>query len=453
MRISIVGMGRVGLVTGVSLASLGHDVTGIDTNLGTVEMLRQGRCPFYEPGLQELLAEQVTAGRIRFTSSVGEALPGAKVIFICVGRPAAANGDLSMTSVEAVAADVARHASHDVIVVVKSTVPPGTCERVERTIDLERPELRFHVVSNPDFLRGGSALQDALHPDRIVVGASDDAAFRLVRRVYRDILQAGCVLIETDRRTAELAKLASNSFLATKVSFANALATLCDLADADVEGVGEIMGADPRIGSAFLQAGIGYGGDSLPRDTASLQRLALRHGYRFDLLEEVARVNGDAVTRVARKVEDALWNLEGKRVALFGLAFKARTDDVRSAPALALARMLIESGAEVVGYDPIAADVAKDEIAEMRTVTDPYQAAEGAHCIVICTEWRGFRDLDLTHLRSVMRYPVVIDGRNLLDSEAMREAGFLYMGVGRGGRPSAPAALSLAPLVQAASDV
>ena len=452
MRISIVGMGRVGLVTGVSLASVGHDVTGIDTNLGTVEMLRQGRCSFYEPGLQELLAEQVAAGRMRFTSAVGEALPGAKVIFICVGRPAGANGDLSMTSVEAVAADVARHASHDVVVVVKSTVPPGTCERIERTIDLERPELRFHVVANPDFLRGGSALQDALSPDRIVVGASDAAAFRLVRRVYRDILQAGCVLIETDRRTAELAKLASNSFLATKVSFANALATICELVDADVEGVGEIMGADPRIGPAFLQAGIGYGGFCLPNDLASLQRLALRHGYHFDLLAEVARVNEDAVVRVARKIEDALWNLEGKRVALFGLAFKAGTDDVRSAPALALARMLIESGAEVVGFDPIAADVAKDEIAEMRTVTDPYEAAEGAHCIVICTEWREFRDLDLGHLRGLMRYPVLVDGRNLLDPAAMREAGFLYMGAGRGGRPSDPAALSPAPLVEAASD-
>jgi UDPglucose 6-dehydrogenase len=452
MRISIVGTGRVGLVTGVSLASLGHEVIGVDSNLETVEVLRQGRCPFYEPGLQGSLTEQMTAGRIRFTSSVDEALPGAKVIFICVGRPAGVNGDLSMTSVEAVAADVARHASHGVVVVVRSTVPPGTCERIERTIGLERPELRLHVVSNPEFLRGGSALQDALHPDRIVVGASDDAAFRLVRRVYRDLLQAGCVLIETDRRTAELSKLASNSFLATKVSFANALATICELADADVDGVCEIMGADPRIGSAFLQAGIGYGGHGLPRDLASLHRLALRYGYHFDLLAEVARVNDDAVTRVARKIEDALWNLERKRVALFGLAFKARTDDVRSAPALALARMLMASGTEVVGFDPIAAHVAKEEIAEMRTVTDPYEAAEGAHCIVICTEWREFFDLDLGHLRSVMRYPVVIDARNLLDPVAMREAGFLYMGVGRGGRSSDQAALSRASLVQAASD-
>jgi UDPglucose 6-dehydrogenase len=451
MRISIVGMGRVGLVTGVSLASMGHDVIGTDTNVGTIEMLRQGRCSFFEPGLEELLAEQLAAGRIRFTSSVGEALGGAKIVFICVGRPEGADGDMCMTSVETVASEVGRHASHGVVVVVRSTVPPGTCERIERTIELEHPQLRFHVVSNPEFLRGGFALEDALQPTRIVVGASDDDAFRLVRRVYRDVLQAGCVLIETDRRTAELAKLASNSFLATKVSFANALAAICELADADVEGVAEIMGSDPRIGPAFLRAGIGYGGHNLPRDVASLQRLALRYGYHLDLLAEVARVNDDAVTRVARKVEDALWNLEGKRVALFGLAFKARTDDIGSAPALVLARMLIERGAEVVGYDPIAADVAKEEIAEMRTVTDPYQAAEGTHCVVICTEWREFRELDLGHLGSVMRYPVVVDARNLLDPEAMREAGFLYIGVGRGGRSSDPATLSPAPLVRTAA--
>jgi UDPglucose 6-dehydrogenase len=440
MRIAIVGTGRVGLVTGVSLASLGHEVVGVDANMETIELLQRGRCGFYEPDLQELLEEQLSRGRIRFTGSVGEALAAARVIFICVGRPVAANGDASMTAVEAVSRDVARHAVDGVVVIVRSTVPPGTCERIERTIRLERPALRFHVVASPEFLGEGHAVRDALEPDRIVVGASDDRAFRLVRRVFDPVLSTGCVLIETDRRTAELAKLASNAFLATKISFANAVAHLCELVGSDVNGVVEVMGSDPRIGPSFLRAGIGYGGYCLPKDLASLRHLAARHGYGFDLLAEVARVNDGSVTGMVAKIEDALWNLEGKRVTLLGLAFKAGTDDVRSSPALALARRLIDEGTEVVGCDPMAAEAAKDELAEMRTVTDPYEAVEGAHCVVICTEWRELRDLDLARLRGLMAYPVIVDGRNLLHPGTLREAGFLYIGVGR---PAAVADASL----------
>ncbi|HYY08637.1 MAG TPA: UDP-glucose/GDP-mannose dehydrogenase family protein [Actinomycetota bacterium] len=433
MRIAIVGTGRVGLVTSVSLASLGHHVVGVDANLETIELLQRGRCAFFEPGLQELLEEQVAAGRIRFTGSVPDALAQAAVIFVCVGRPATPNGDRSMTAVEAVARDVARHAAQGVVVIVKSTVPPGTCDRIERTMRLERPDLRFHVVASPEFLREGHALEDALQPDRIVVGASDARAFRLPRRVYDRALSGGCALIETDQRTAELAKLASNAFLATKISFSNGIANLCELVGADVNGVVEIMGADPRIGPSFLRAGIGYGGYCLPKDLASLRQLAARNGYTFDLLSEVARVNEEAVTRVVTKLEDLLWNLEGKRIALFGLAFKAGTDDVRSAPPLALARLLIDAGAEVVGCDPMAGEAAKEELPELRIVTDPYDAAAGVHCVVIGTEWNGFRDLDLARLRRAMAYPVIADGRNVLMPEAAREAGFLYMGIGRPG--------------------
>ena len=442
MRIAIIGTGRVGLVTGVSLASLGHDVVGADANAETIESLRRGRSAFHEPGLQELLTEQLDAGRITFTAAVGDALADAEAVFICVGRPVGATGDLSLTSVEAVARDIARHASDGVVVVVKSTVPPGTCERVERVIRLERPTLRAHVVSSPEFLREGFAIQDTLGPDRLVVGASNPAAFALVRRVYEPMLADGCLLIETDRRTAELAKLASNAFLATKVSFANAIGRLCELTDADVRGVTEIMGADPRIGRSFLKAGIGFGGYCLPKEVDSLRRLAERHGYRFDLLAEVARVNADAVALAAAKVEEALWNLEGKRVALFGLAFKAETDDVRSAPALALARRLIEGGAEVVGYDPMADAPAKDALPELRTTPDPYEAAEGAHCVVICTEWPEFLTLDLERLRRSMAYPVMIDGRNVLDPDAVRGAGFVYTGTGRAVGSSEPGELT-----------
>jgi UDPglucose 6-dehydrogenase len=446
MRIAIIGTGRVGLVTGVSLASLGHDVVGVDANLETVELLQRGRCAFFEPGLQEALETQLAARRIRFTGSLPDALAHAGVVFVCVGRPATPNGDPSMTAVEAVARDVARHASNGVVVIVKSTVPPGTCERIERTMRLERPGLRFHVAASPEFLREGQALHDTLHPDRVVVGASDDRTFRLVRRVYDAMLSAGCVLIETDTRTAELAKLASNAFLATKISFANALAHLSELVGSDVNGVVEIMGADPRIGPSFLRAGIGYGGYCLPKDLASLRQLATRHGYAFDLLADVARVNDDAVRRVLTKLEDALWNLEGKRIALFGLAFKAGTDDVRSAPPLVLARMLLDARAEVIGCDPMAAETAKEELPEMRTLADPYEAAAGAHCVVISTEWPEFRDLDLGRLRGVMAYPVIVDGRNLLHPDLVRSAGFLYMGVGR----PAPSGATPARLLEAA---
>lgn len=438
MRIAIVGTGRVGLVTGVSLASLGHDVVGADANPDTIESLRHGRCSFHEPGLQDLLDEQMAAGRISFTAEVGEALAHAEAVFICVGRPVGANGDLSLTAVEAVARDIARHAPEGIVVIVKSTVPPGTCERIDRVIRLERPGFRSHVVSSPEFLREGHAIEDTLAPDRLVIGAADDSASELVRRVYEPIVAAGCRLIQTDRRTAELAKLASNSFLATKVSFANAIGRLCELTDADVNGVTEIMGADPRIGASFLRAGIGFGGYCLPKDVDSLRRLAERHGYRFDLLTEVARVNGDAVTLASAKIEEALWNLEGKRVALFGLAFKAETDDVRSAPALALARLLIDGGADVVGYDPMADEAAKAALPEMRTSDDPYDAAEGAHCVVICTEWPEFLEIDLDRLRRSMAYPVIIDGRNLLDPEAVRGAGFAYSGTGRAIGPTEP---------------
>jgi UDPglucose 6-dehydrogenase len=437
MRIAIVGTGRVGLVTGVALASLGHDVVGVDANMETIELLERGRCTFYEPDLQELLDEQRAAGRISFTGSVRDALPGAAAIFVSVGRPVGPNGDLSMTAVEAVARDIARHASHGVVVVVKSTVPPGTCERISRTIGLENPGLRFDVVSSPEFLSEGFAVRDTLDPDRIVVGAASDRAHRLLRKIYRPILSAGVILIETDPRTAELAKLASNSFLATKISFANALARVCELTGAEVDGVTEILGADPRIGPAFLRAGIGFGGYCLPKDVASLQQLAGRSGYAFDLLGEVERVNDDAVSGVFAKLEDVLWNLEGKRVALFGLAFKHGTDDVRSSPALILARRLLEAGAEVTGSDPMAAEAAKEEIPEVRTFADPYEAADGAHAVVICTVEPAFRALDLDRLRGTITYPVVVDGRNLLDPDAARAAGFLYVGVGRGAPPSA----------------
>lgn len=427
----MIGTGRVGLVTGVALASVGHDVAGVDAKIETVELLQRGTAPFVEPRLDEMLAEQLGAGRIRFTSSAAEAIEGAMVAVICVGRPASARGDRSMTAVESAARDVARYADDGIVVVTKSTVPPGTCERMEHTIRLERPDLRFDVASSPEFLREGHAIEDTVRPVRLVVGAESDRVFGVMRDLYGPMLTAGCPLIEVDRRTAELAKLASNAFLATKISFANALARISELSGADVDGVTSIMGADPRIGPEFLGAGLGFGGYCLPKDLLSLRQHAEGLGYGFELLDEVEKVNHDAVAAAARKIEDALWNVEGKRVALVGLAFKAGTDDVRSAPAIALARLLLESGAEVVGCDPMAATAAKNELPQMRTVSDPYEAAEGAHCLVVCTEWPRSVELDLGHLREIMAYPVLIDGGNQLDSVAVVDAGFTYLPTGR----------------------
>ena len=327
--------------------------------------------------------------------------------------------------------EIARAASDGVVLVVKSTVPPGTTGRIEKVVRMERPELVFSAVSSPEFLREGHAIEDTLRPDRLVIGADDRHGVDVLRELYAPSLEAGVRLIETDPRTAELSKLASNAFLATKISFANAMARVSELSGADVEGVTEIMGADPRIGPAFLRAGIGYGGYCLPKDIVTLERVADRLGYDFGMLREAARVNDEALEAVARKVEEAIWNLEGKTVALFGVAFKPETDDVRGAPSLALAAHLLSEGATVVAYDPMAADAAKAEVAGIEVARDPYLAAEGAACIVVCTEWPEFHELDLPRLKGVMMQPAVVDGRNVLDARSLVEAGFSYHPVGR----------------------
>jgi UDPglucose 6-dehydrogenase len=434
MRIGVIGVGHVGLVTAAAFADMGHDVEAMDLDASKIEQLQGGKAPYHEPGLDELIERATAAGRLSFTTRPRDVVPHAQVVFICVGRPTTPAGDASLTSVEAVGREVAQHASDDVVVAEKSTVPPGTADRLRLTIAREQPKLRFSVVANPEFLREGHAVEDSLDPARIVIGADDQRAFEVMRRVYRPLVERGIALIETDCRTAELAKLASNSFLATKVSFANALARIADAAGADVVRVAEVMGADARIGREFLSAGLGFGGYCLPKDTQTLERIAARAGYDFALLREVTRVNEEAVAAVAAKVEEAIWNLEGKRIALLGLAFKPGTDDVRSAPALALARRFLAEGAAVVGHDPMAGPEAKAELPDLEIADDPYEAATRAHCIVVCTDWPEYRELDLDRLRAAVAYPVVVDGRNVLDPDRAEAAGFTYLPVGRPAR-------------------
>jgi UDPglucose 6-dehydrogenase len=434
MRIGVVGVGHVGLVTAGALAELGHTVTAMDLDRVKIELLQSGKSPFYEPELDDLIARQTEAGRLKFVSAPEDAVSDAGVVFICVGRPTTAAGDVSLTAVEAVGREVARTATPGVVAVEKSTVPPGTADRLRLTIARERPGLAFSVVANPEFLREGRAVRDTLQPDRIVVGSDDQRGFESMRQVYQPLIAKGIPLVETDVRTAELSKLASNAFLATKISFANALARVAELTGADVVRITEVMGADPRIGSAFLDAGLGFGGYCLPKDTQTLERIAERAGYDFGLLREAERVNQEAVTAVAGKVAEAVWNLEGKRIALLGLAFKAGTDDVRSAPALTLARRFAEEGAVVVGHDPMAAVEARAAFSELHVADDPYDAVTDAHCIVMCTEWPEYRDLDLERVRKLAAYPIIVDGRNVLDPDRVELAGLTYLPVGRPSR-------------------
>lgn len=445
MNVAVIGTGRVGVVTCVACAVMGHEVVGTDVDAEKIALLGQGISPFYEPDLDDALSREIAGGRLSFTSDAAEAIRDAEVIFICVGTPARQDGESNLLAVELAVRETAHHAKDGALVVEKSTVPAGTADRVRQTIQREGDGRRVLVAANPEFLREGMALHDALEPERIVLGVESDESRDLLCRLYEPILKDPVRLIVTDIRTAELAKHASNAFLATKISFANALARVCELTGADVNAVADVMGADSRIGRAFLSAGLGYGGYCLPKDVAALERLAARLGYNFGLLREVRLANAAAVDALVTRVEEAVWNLEGKRIAVLGLAFKPDTDDVRSSPALALAGRLIESGAEVVGYDPKAAEGAQAEIPELHVATDPYEAAARAHCLVVATEWKEFRNLDLDALKRVMAQPIVVDGRNLFDDVEMETAGFWYYPTGRppvlqrSGRAVAPA--------------
>ncbi len=433
MRIGVIGTGHVGLVTCGSLATFGHEVVGMDSDGEKIVALEEARMPFFEPGLEDLIRDQTASGRLSFTSSSKEALAGAEVVFLCVGTPPRVSGEASLVAVETAAREVARHATGRTVVVEKSTVPAGTAQRVRRTLARERPDLAsdLEVVSNPEFLREGSGVQDALGPDRILIGVEAEWAAEVMRDVYAPVLDRGVPLVQTDISTAELAKHACNAFLAMKISFVNALARLSERAGGDVVDVARVMGLDERIGDQFLKAGLGYGGYCFPKDLAAFERLASGLGYDFSLLREVARINDENIDAAVEKVRDALWNLEGKRVALLGLAFKPGTDDIRFSPALALGAKLIEEGATVVGYDPQALVNAKAEVPGLEPAEDPYEAARGAHCAIVCTEWDEVKSLDLDRLKQVMSYPVLVDGRNAFEAAAVKAAGFSYYPTGR----------------------
>jgi UDPglucose 6-dehydrogenase len=454
MRVCVIGTGYVGLVTGACLAEIGHRVVCMDDNGAKIEVLRRGGLPIYEPHLEPMVERARAAGRLAFTTDVAAAVQGADVAFICVNTPPLPTGEADLSFVEAATRRIAEHARHELLLTEKSTVPVQTGAWIEKTLAIYARDasVPFHVASNPEFLREGMAVEDFLHPDRIVIGVSDERSAALLRTLYAPIIEgrfrcpihADCrqdravPFLVTDLASAELIKHASNSFLALKIAFANALAEVCDAAGADVLQVAQGVGLDRRIGRAFLNAGIGFGGSCFPKDLKAFVKIAEKNGCDFALLKEVERINERGRALVVDRLKQHLWILRGKRIGLLGLAFKPNTDDVREAPALAIAERLLAEGALVRGYDPQAAAKAHEALPALAISPDPYGVAEGAEALVLCTEWAEFAALDWPRLKAAMVRPLVLDGRNCLDGAALTALGFEYLGVGRG-RPAAGA--------------
>lgn len=429
-KVSVIGTGYVGLVTGVCLAEIGHQVICVDRNPDKVKKMRSGVSPIYEPDLESLLRKNLKAGRLDFTGDVSKAVKATDLVFIAVNTPPRPDGRADLSHVANAARQIAEAAENYKVVVDKSTVPVKTGEKVRENLRAYNPHsVELDVVSNPEFLREGSAVMDFLKPDRIVVGVETQRAAQIMRELYRPLRSP---IIVTDINSAELIKHASNSFLATKISFVNALAAMCELAGADVEEVARGMGLDKRIGSHFLKAGIGYGGSCFPKDVSAFIHIAEELGYDFDLLKSVQRINDEARRRFIKKIEDALWVTKGKTIAVWGLAFKANTDDMRNAPSIPIIQHLVAEGATVRAYDPIAMEKAKAVLPEEVTYTkDPYDAVAGADALVIVTDWDQFTHANLKRIKSLLRHPLVLDGRNLYDPAAMEALGFLYYPVGR----------------------
>ena len=442
MKIAMVGAGYVGLVSGACLADFGHEVTCVDNDPKKIAALDDGVMPIYEPGLAELVTANAKAGRLAFTSDLAAAISGAQAIFIAVGTPSRrGDGHADLSFVHAVAREVGAALAEPAVIVTKSTVPVGTGDEVERIVR-EAGGKDFAVVSNPEFLREGAAIADFKRPDRIVIGAEDDFGRQVMSEVYRPLFLNKAPILFTARRTAELIKYAANAFLATKITFINEMADLCEKVGADVQDVARGIGLDNRIGSKFLHAGPGYGGSCFPKDTLALLKTAEDFDSPVQIVEAVVKVNEQRKRAMGRKVIEALGgSARGRRVALLGLTFKPNTDDMRDSPSIAIAQALIDGGATIAAYDPEGMEAASELMPSVTMATNAYEAAEGADAIVLVTEWDAFRALDLKRLHEAAANPLLVDLRNVYDPDELRDAGFTYVGVGRGKRIAAkPAA-------------
>jgi UDPglucose 6-dehydrogenase len=432
MKIAVIGTGYVGLVAGTCFAEIGHRVVCVDNNEQKILDLREGKLPIYEPGLDDLVPKNVAEGRLHFTTDLGQSVEEAEIVFIAVGTPAGEDGSADLRHVIAVAEAIGEHLNGFKLVVVKSTVPIGTCDKV-RAIIASRSREHFVIVSNPEFLREGVAVNDFLHPDRILVGTASPEASKKMRELYQPILDRGAPMVTMDVRSSELTKYASNAMLATRISFMNDLAGLCERVGADIELVRHGMGSDGRIGPAFLRAGVGYGGSCFPKDLQALRRTAFEYATKLEILEAVERVNIRQKTILVRMVKEEFGDdLKGKTLALWGLSFKPETDDMREAPSVEIVAGLHAAGAKIIAYDPQAARTATEAISHpFELAKGPYEAVRGADALLLVTEWKSFAVPDWRRVKGLMKGRRVFDGRNLWEPAKIRAEGFTYRGIGR----------------------
>jgi len=429
MKLSIIGTGYVGLVTGTCFAEVGHHVICVDNDAAKVKMLQAGGIPIYEPGLEELVKKNVAAGRLKFTASTAEGVQNSDIIFIAVPTPPQPDGAVDLSYIERVARDIAAAMTSYKIVVDKSTVPVKTGEKVAETIKrYSTAKVEFDVVSNPEFLREGFAVGDLMQPDRVVIGVRSQRPVAAMTEVYTPFKAP---IIVTDINSAELIKHAANSFLALKISYINAIANICEAAGANVQEVAHGIGLDERIGRRFLNAGIGFGGSCFPKDLSAFIKISEQVGYEFKLLKEVQRINADQMERFLKKITDTLWVLKDKKIGVLGLAFKQNTDDVRSSPAIDLCQRLLKDGATLRVHDPKGMDKAKALLPNVTYVEDMNAVADGCDALVVATEWDEFKQLDLARAKKGLTHPILFDGRNLFDPVEMEKLGWIYKSVGR----------------------
>ena len=432
MDIAVIGTGYVGLVTGAGLADFGNDVVCVDVDVKKIDALKQGRIPIYEPGLDKIVGRNVEEGRLRFTTDLPEAIRGARAIFIAVGTPPKADGSADLRYVEQVAHTIAEHMNGPKLVITKSTVPIGTGRIIEKIIAESGTPHKASIVSNPEFLREGSAIEDFMKPDRVVIGASDDESAALMKEIYAPLHSLEIPFVVTNVESSELIKYAANGFLATKITFINEIAQVCERVGANVHDVAIGMGLDSRIGPKFLQAGPGFGGSCFPKDTSAMADISRTHGYEFQIMEAVLRVNDDIKQRMVVKVCDALGgDVSGRVIGILGLAFKPETDDMRDSPTIPLIQGLQAKGATIRAYDPQSIENARTIFEDVTYCADAYETAEGADALVIATEWNEFRALNLQRLRKALKQPVIVDLRNVYDPARVRAEGFTYVSVGR----------------------
>ena len=432
MHISVIGTGYVGLVTGACFAEFGVDVTCADVDEGKISGLQKGIVPIYEPGLDHLVTKNAQAGRLRFTTNIRQAVEQALVIFLAVGTPPLPDGSPDLSFVETAARSIGDYMNGYKVVVTKSTVPIGTGEHIRKLInEQQKAKVNFGVVSNPEFLREGAAINDFMRPDRVVIGSRDEEAIAIMKDLYRPLYLIEAPFVITSLEAAELTKYAANAFLATKISFINEIANLCDRIGCDVHDVARAIGMDKRIGSKFLHPGPGFGGSCFPKDTRALASVAKQFDSESLIVDAVIQVNHKQRHEMLKKIMNLVGDLRGKTVAVLGLAFKPETDDMREAPSIDIVRYLLEQGAQVKAYDPVAKSEAMKVLPDVTYADDEYAAVTGADALVFVTEWNQFRALDMKRIRDLMKTPKIADLRNIYEPEDMREFGFQYVGVGR----------------------